>query len=54
MVFVALAFGFYLNDRLPALMAWVFAAVGFMEYCLLGILRFNLNSIKAKRDFSEV
>lgn len=48
MVFVILAFAFYINDRLPALMAWIFAAVGFIEYCLLGILRFNLKSVEEK------
>ena len=49
MVFVILAFGFYFNDRVPALMAWIFAAVGFIEYCLLGILRFNLKAVKEKK-----
>jgi len=49
MVFVILAFAFYYNDRVPALMAWVFAAVGFIEYCLLGILRYNLKNIKAEK-----
>jgi hypothetical protein len=39
MVFVLLAMGFYYNDHLSAIMAWCFGAVGFIEYCLIGLLR---------------
>ena len=53
MVFVALAFAFYLNGRAPALMAWIFAAIGFLEYCFLGLLRAKINSMRLENLPSE-
>jgi hypothetical protein len=41
MVFVILALGFYINGQVPAIIAWVFAAVGILEYFLIGIIRIS-------------
>ena len=53
MVFVALAFGFYLNGTIPVIMAWVFAAVGILEYFLIGLIRIYTKRA-ASANLSEV
>jgi hypothetical protein len=46
-VFLVFAFVFYINGRVPALLAWIFGAVGVMEYFLIAIL---IDSRKRKLD----
>ena len=53
MVFIVLAFGFYFNGQVPAIIAWVFAAVGVLEYFLIGIIRIYANP-SSKRVLNEV
>ena len=37
-VFFVLAFVFYIHDKVDPRLAWIFFAVGVMEYFLIGIL----------------